>query len=62
MKVTAVISSKTPSVRKIKAPGVTILNLITAILPIPYDSKERVIIKAPMIANEFIIYSLFVFR
>jgi hypothetical protein len=59
MKATAVISNNTPRVRKIKTPGVTILNLCTAILPIPYESSERVITKAPTIDNGCINISFF---
>jgi hypothetical protein len=54
IKVTATTSSNTPSVRNIRMPGVIILNLRTAITPIPYERSERVIINAPIIANGFI--------
>jgi hypothetical protein len=57
--VTATKSSKTPRVKKTRILGVTILNLTTAIMPIPYDNNEREIIKAPKTASKFILFTFY---
>jgi len=48
------MSNMTPKVKKIKTMELTILKRMREMLPIPYASSERVIIKAPTIANGFI--------
>lgn len=49
IKLTATISSNNPNVKNSKTQGDNSLNRITEIQPIPYASKEKVIIKAPII-------------
>lgn len=55
IKAMAIKSKITPRLRKISIPVVTILNRCIVMLAIPYESKARVIKKAPNNDNIFIL-------